>query len=256
MTRRAVVIFGLLFIASLLIAWFAPSSSVLSGFSVNLSTGILTIALTVWLIDQALQRQEEERQRRLIRTAFERLRIPLSDHAHFWAMLFKSALPRRPAQAPTSFRDLLAPVILDELKELNLESAAPVHPPVPWTHYLQHEIAVFSKSVDAVTDKFAFVLGPDEIRVLEEVANSAFVVRFPTMIATLLREPGRHGRALAGLVEGKLEVSPLVIEHLTAVANLIDQFNLLVAPEKQISLRPGWWGDNMAPSFGASRHAR
>jgi hypothetical protein len=256
MTRKAMVVFGLLFGASIIAMAWLPTASLVSAVAVNLSTGILMTGLTVALVDRVVKRREAERQRRLKQTAFERLRIPLSDHVHFWIMVFKSALPSSPEKLPESFRALLAPEIIENLKEFNLESPAPVYPVVPWTQYLHHEIDSFRTAIDAVTDRYAFVLDLEDVRALETVANSPLLLRFPTMIATIIREPRRHPRAFAGMVEGNFAVSPLVRQHLEAVATLLELVNETVEPGSAVTVQQDWWGEKMAPAFGASRHSR
>jgi len=230
-----------------------PASDTWGSFCLNLATEVVGIFLTVLLIDRALRRQEREQQRKMARIAYQRLRRPLGDAVSFWFAVLKGCLPAKPAQIPCEFREILEPENLQALMSFDAATKAPVHPEQLWCTYMAARVESLRQALDSIVDKYAFVLSPEEVARFEDCSGSDFTARMAPILPLVGRQ---HGTPFACCVDGrtKEEISPLLVTHLQAIAELVENFNKLAPPGEALRFPSDQhWADTIAPRIGSAR---
>jgi hypothetical protein len=161
------------------------------GFALNLGTEISGILLTVLLIDAVIRRKDAHDQKRYRRIALQQLRMPLFSHLLLLSGMYKASVERNPAREISNLRDLFSEDYFEQIAYFNVMGPSPAAlqllgpssvaggkkpPSIPWYQYLNSEVERFKEDLQRVVDKYAMYLDPETIDLLEQLANSSFVV--------------------------------------------------------------------------------
>ncbi|MFP4007446.1 MAG: hypothetical protein ACLFV6_05470 [Spirulinaceae cyanobacterium] len=256
-----IILFTLLTICLTIGFFFNSSTQWLQELPLDLAAEIIGILLVVFSIDSVLDaEQEKERQRREV-VAFQQLRRPLNRHFLLLFSLFKAAAARKPEKEYQDMTDFFDDFYYEQIAFLDFSKKVAIAKlgKMTWSSYISWECWQLHETLNRTVEKYALVLQPDTIDLIEELNNSPFIwltLQSARMYQMETRLPHQTDEPL---LLGKLnslghqEIRELVKEHITLFLSLIELYNQKVTESDRLRWHNELWSDTSTPPLGSGR---
>lgn len=226
----------------------------LKDISLNVGTEVLSILLTVWLIDSVFKRNELNERERITNIAISQLRLPLRKHISMLLGMYKGALLSPPANPPLTLRDLFGPNYIAELTFFDFSKPAPILniQPIDWFNYLHNEVEQFKSSLSLTIEKYAAFLDSETVELLESLMASSLLGLLSQARAVPPIDRQQNFNRQYNLLSGN-NISELINQHTDLIEKIVELSNQKLPDDKKICLSAEDWRNDVAPQFGSAR---
>jgi hypothetical protein len=252
----------LILIASLYIY---NTSSRHADFFLSLSTTVIGILLTVFLIDRVLRKQHDAELDKYRLVALRRLRGPIESHINMLQKIYMASAHKLPDPVWSSLEEFFSD---DRLYETVLWfdalKPAPVEPEIQWYKYICHEVKEFKAELGHISDRYAVYMPYDLLVLIESLSRSWF-------FSFIENYPSRLKYQYSANISPVMPMFPVIINvdnndyedaaphlklHTNRLMALIRYYNGKVPTEERIILKHEVWTYGNPPIWGSARFER
>jgi hypothetical protein len=147
-------------------------SSVTAQFGLNFFTNMLSVAVTVLIIDRLIQNREDEKRIPQKLAAYEDIRLYTSRYIDFWTDLYKQSVPE---DDPETIQEFFSENgMIKILKYLYLDSVPNVIPPLKCREWVAQNAKEFKENGDKILDRHSHNLDPAAFGFIHQLTESPF----------------------------------------------------------------------------------
>ena len=235
-----------------IISYFTVDSEKMKDFTLNLSTEIIGILLTIFLIDSVLRRNEQKEKLKQQSNALHQIRFPLVRHLHLMFDIYKSSIISQPKDVKSDYSDiLLSDNYYDSIRFFDFNTLAPVSPNALWYVFLKYQVDEFKLSIEKTLEKYSFTLDSNIVAILESLINSHFY--------SLVNMSFSVYKSGSGFKDSRLFLesdTKFIKEYNQNLIQLLEYYNKLVNDDKKIIFDIGLWRNDISPNYGQSRNEK
>ncbi|WP_373486350.1 hypothetical protein [Acetobacterium malicum] len=140
----------------------------------NLGISVVTILITVFLIDRVIERNKQNEIAKINKIAFNQIRIPILHQNIFLFNIFKATVFEEVEIKKMKPESLFNDFYFENIKYVDLIRVAPVLPKMTWLEYINLEIVNFRKTLEKTIDRYGSTLPTKFIEECESIINSSF----------------------------------------------------------------------------------
>jgi acyl-CoA-binding protein len=258
-----IILFTLLTICLTIGFFFNSSTQWLQELPLDLAAEIIGILLVVFSIDSVLDAEQEKERERREAVAFQQLHRPLNRHFLLLFSLFKAAAAGKPEREYQDMTDFFDDFYYQQIAFLDFSKKVSIAKfgETTWSSYISWECWQLHETLNRTVEKYALVLQPDTIDLIEELNNSPFIwltLQSARMYQIETRLPNHNQTNEPLLLEklnslGHKEIYELVKEHITLFLSLIELYNENVAPSDRLRWQSELWLEASTPPLGSGR---
>lgn len=141
-------------------------------YTISLSASIITVILTVVLIDRVISNRQKKEVENRERIALIRLKISMEYHYQLLFNMLRASVETAPNNLFNSPGDLFDDFYFNEIKHFNFIGKAPVDPYKHWFVYLQEQFENFNLTLERTIELYGIYMGLDFIDKCEQLINS------------------------------------------------------------------------------------
>lgn len=220
----------------------------LDAYVADIATGIIGSLIIIFFVDKIIQRNRDRERLQIVKTAFQRLRIPLMWQMMLLTNIFKASAQSKPSPLPTTYNAVFSDDYYTEIGYLDFSKEAPVATKVDWFSYMDSQTGHFKQKLEQIMDTYAIFLDAELIDILQRITETNFLYFLPQarMIPQIDKQQSfkRYYNVLAGVKE-------IVKEYVSLMLQLLEYYN--AKSDLPITLNPDAWRDDVAPRWGSSR---
>ena len=150
-------------------------TSWIKDFSLNFSTEVIGILLTVFLIDIIIKMKEERERIKRQEIGLKQLKVNLLNHLHLLFNIYKASVESKPNDLNMKASHFFDENYYQEIKYFDFSKNAPVTSNINWGYYLASKNEKFKTGLNKTIDKYGIYLDSDGIDLMEKLINSNFI---------------------------------------------------------------------------------
>jgi len=218
----------------------------------NLGAGFLGAFLTVWFIDNSLERQRKQESVKLQTIVLTRLKPVLLKHLILLCAWYKAATSEKPSTLPNSAEDLFSDDYYERIRALDFSMAGPTWEGSNWFHYSAKEMELFRNRIWQVVGSYAHFLDSNWLGMLESLADSELVNSIIEMGSVDLPALDRQGGVprTYNVLFSRINI---VRDHIDNVNRLLDYYRKADPLNPIVIGHLALWHDNRFPLWGSAR---
>lgn len=224
-------------------------------FFFNLGISVITILITVFLIDAVIERNRRNEIVKINKIAYGQIRSALYHQYMTLFNLFKATVQERTEIEKEKPESLFVDFYFENIKYADLNKIAPVFPEMIWLDYLSLEIGNFQKALEKTIDRYGATLPTMFIDESESIISSSFssyITQFPAVIA-FQKKFGESNEMISLELFQDENLINMFKEYCYSLSNIIVAINNEVDHSKMLTFDSSLWDENNSPSIGSAR---
>ncbi len=168
-------VLGILFIICCYIWLTFSINSKYVQFSLNISASILSIILTLSIVDNLIKKSEEEKSKPLRSAMYEEIRFFIVTFINFWQDINIATSEKHSA---IDIKQLFENKKFSEMfLRLNLDKSPNVTPQTNWWYWISKESENFSNLIDKILNRYLSILDPEIFKNLHYLGQEDYMLK-------------------------------------------------------------------------------